>query len=451
MKTLSLKDLYYKPTILGYPSESVDNIESDDGNFSLKISMPDPFAGLPENYFTWPEAQIVARYWTESCTESVKKEIAAHGSEAWRFFKMQGGIGKDVYKNLLAELKVGKEKYEKEGLWIHGYTTPPAYFAEALTEAMNANAELSYEEKPAEEIIVAKKPEVAPAKQVNQPLSEGQELTSVKRCIACGSDQLSISEVKGGFLWLSKFNVLSCAKCGTKFRKKIGGSGGWHLFETQDETNKVWNEYRFQELTAREWVNIGNGGLSDAKQRVVDIEEWLEKLNEGTLKINFRGVDTPVILKPDEELLFAFPNVTLKEPRAVRKSSGGYAGPSFRIAKGVSFRMGRFGSTSESHQEIRDIDRGILTITGERFVFSGNMKTINIDLRKIVQVDPFTDGLALHKEGREKTQYFLWNENIGRMQLTGGDRKYTEPITGLIVKCVMEGAIRNYNRPRRSI
>lgn len=116
---------------------------------------------------------------------------------------------------------------------------------------------------------------------------------------------------------------------------------------------------------------------------------------------------------------------------------------------GVYFRMGRFGSTSESHQEIRDIDRGILTVTGERFIFSGNMKTINIDLRKILQVDPFTDGLALHKEGREKTQYFVWNENIGRMQLSEGDRKYVEPINGMIVKCVMEGAIRNYSKRRR--
>lgn len=82
------------------------------------------------------------------------------------------------------------------------------------------------------------------------------------------------------------------------------------------------------------------------------------------------------------------------------------------MAKGVYFRMGRFGSTSESHQEIRDIDKGVLTITSERFIFSGGMKAINLDLRKVVQVDPFTDRMALHKEGREKTQYFLWNENI---------------------------------------
>lgn len=449
METLSLTDLYYKPTIPGYPSESPEKMVSEDGRFSLSISMPDPFAGLPENYFVWPEAQIVARYWTQQCTDVLNDEVKKNSVEAWQSFKMQEVIGKDAYKNLLAELKAGKEKYEKEGLWIHGYTTPPAYFAQALTQIVEADKALSYEQKSDQEIVVAGSVKTVQPSQINPPLSEGQELTAIKRCVACGSDSLLIGEERGGFLWLGKYQTLLCAKCGTKFRKEINETGGWHLRETKTE-NKVWSEYQFQELTAREWVNIGNGGMSDAKQRVADIEEWLERLSEGTLKVSFKGIDTPVILKPGEELLFALPNVMLKEPRAVRKSSGGYAGPSFRIAKGVSFRMGRFGSTSESHQEIRDIDRGILTVTGERFIFSGNMKTINIDLRKIVQVDPFTDGLALHKEGREKTQYFLWNENIGRMQLTGGDRKYTEPITGLIVKCVMDGAIRNFNKPRRS-
>lgn len=277
--------------------------------------------------------------------------------------------------------------------------------------------------------------------------SNEQDLSTSKKCIACQMGIMSPKTEKV-FCGLFSRDSIICEKCGATFRKS---DSAYKFVKINDRANNIWKEYGRQTLTAREWVNIGNGGMSDEKQRVVDIEQWLERLSEGTIKISFKGVETPVIMKPDEELLFTLPAVTLKEPRAIRKSSGGYAGPSFRIAKGVYFRMGRFGSTSESHQEIRNIDRGILTITGERLVFSGNMKTINLDLRKIIQVDPFTDGLALHKEGREKTQYFVWNENIGRMQLTEGDRSYNEPINGMILKCVMEGAIRNYARPRRSI
>ncbi len=447
MNTLSLKDLYYKPSISGYPSVGPEKIESEGDNFSLNVSISGPFDGMPENYFTWPEAQIVARYWTEQCTAVLKKDIETNNNEARRFFKIQEIIGKEAYNSLLAELKAGKEKYEKEGLWIHGYSTPPMYFAEALIEVINSNKDLLYEEKPVQVMIMPEIPKAASNIQINPKLSDDQDLTSIKRCIACGSDNISVEEEKGGFLWLSRFKTISCAICGTKFRKEIGDADGWHLF-TSEVGNKVWDDYQFQELTAREWVAIGNGGLSDQKQRVIDVENWLGRLSEGTLRVSFRGVDTPVMLKPSEEILFALPDVTLKEPRAVRKSSGGYAGPSFRVAKGVYFRMGRFGSSSESHQEIRDIDRGILTVTGERLIFSGNMKTVNVDLRKIVQIDPFTDGLALHREGREKTQYFVWDENIGRIQLSEGERKYAEPISGMIVKCVMEGAIRNHNKPR---
>lgn len=249
-------------------------------------------------------------------------------------------------------------------------------------------------------------------------------------------------------MWLFKYQVLFCSKCGAEFRKPINSADDWEFYKTRDLT-AIWNKYSYKELAAHEWVNIGNGGVSDQEQRVIDIEDWLQRVSDGVMKVSFKGVDTPVILKPTEQVLFALPGVTLKEPRAVRKSTGGYAGPSFRVAKGVYFRMGRFGSTSESHQEIRNIDRGVLTVTGERLVFSGGMKTINVDLRKIVQVDPFVDGLGLHKEGREKTQYFVWNEHIGTMQLAVGDRKYSEPISGMLVKCVMEGAIRNYDKPRR--
>ncbi len=448
MDTLSLKDLYYKPSIPGYPSIEPEKIESESGNFSLNVSISGPFDGMPENYFTWPEAQIVARYWTEQCTEALKQDIKINNSEAWRSFKMKETIGKEAYGGLLAELKAGKEKYEKEGLWIHGYSTPPAYFAEALIGVINSNKDLLYEEKPAQAVIVPEISKTVSNIQINHKLSDGQDLTSIKKCIACGSDNISVGEERGGFLWSSKFKTISCAICGTKFRKEIGDADGWHLFASEVD-NKVWDDYQFKVLTAREWVTIGNGGLSDQKQRVTDIENWLERLSKGILRVSFKGVDTPVILKPNEEILFALPDVTLKEPRAVRKSSGGYAGPSFRVAKGVYFRMGRFGSSSESHQEIRDIDRGILTVTGERLIFSGNMKTVNVDLRKLVQIDPFTDGLALHREGREKTQYFVWNENIGQMQLSEGERKYTEPISGMIVKCVIEGTIRNHNKLQR--
>ena len=53
-------------------------------------------------------------------------------------------------------------------------------------------------------------------------------------------------------------------------------------------------------------------------------------------------------------------NITLQEPRAVRQTHAAYGGPTIRVAKGVSFRLGGASARSESHEEIRAIDRGSL-------------------------------------------------------------------------------------------
>lgn len=452
---ISLKNLQYHPKLAdGFDGfNQSEEFGEGEEKFSLNISMPSPFSGMPENYFDWPEAKIVANYWTKECTDELEKETKDSdfkilGNSFHK--KMKEIIGDQEYKELLGVMKQAKERYEAEGLWIHGYTTPPIYFAEAISAVLKSGGNLEYKAKsPNNSInmsdIQSTKHGSIVHEQINPLLTTGQDLSSVKKCIACKTGDISQKTEKIFFGLFSRDGII-CDKCGATFRKS---ESGYRFVKTNDQNGNVWKEYGHQTLSAREWVNIGNGGMSDQKQRVVDIEQWLGRLSAGTIKISFKGVNTPVIMKPDEELLFALPGVTLKEPRAIRKSSGGYAGPSFRVAKGVYFRTGRFGSTSESHQEIRDIDRGVLTITSERFVFSGGMKTINLDLRKIVQVDPFTDGLALHKEGREKTQYFLWNEDIGKMTLSEGNRSYSEPLNGMIVKCMMEGTIKNFAKLRR--
>ena len=102
--------------------------------------------------------------------------------------------------------------------------------------------------------------------QKNQPLSDGQGLSSIRRCIICGSDRLSVTSSRSGFLWLDKFQVLSCANCKTRFKQNVNRNK-WCLVGSGKQADKIWQENKGQCLTAREWVNIGNGGMSDEKQK----------------------------------------------------------------------------------------------------------------------------------------------------------------------------------------
>lgn len=444
---LKLEKLYYHASLDS--GDSTDSsFESDDG-FNLSISIPDPLAGMPDNFFDWPEAKIVAKYWTKDCTEKVKSDLKEKGIESWRNFKIKDVIGVDENKELLEKLKLAKMTFEEKSLWPHGYTTPPAYFAQAIGSIMAAGQEgFTYIDKTDIKDIDTPQKDVPilPSKnvQINTPIPNTDDFSNVKYCVLCHSPNVSFKPMPflGGLMTRKTF---ICEACGATLRQS---GQSYKLIATRDQVNKVWQKYAKHTLTAREWVTIGNGGLSDQDQKLADIEQlrkdyelWLTKIRSGKIEVKMINAALPVILKVEEKCYCILPNITLKEPRSVRTSSGYYGGPRVRIAKGVSFGLGRFGSSSESHQEIRNIDSGTIVVTNSRFIFAGKMKTISLDIRKILQIDPFTDGIGLHRDGREKTQYFLWANNLASIKFSQEGREQSQPFSGLILQCLIEGAI----------
>lgn len=144
-------------------------------------------------------------------------------------------------------------------------------------------------------------------------------------------------------------------------------------------TIKCLNCGQINDENAHFCINCGNSLLEsnntpDSHQN--DLEFFAQQLYEN--KVHLPTRDCPVILKRAEEAVLVLPNITLKEPRAVRTSVGGYAGPTIRIAKGISFRLGSGTSRSVSHDEITSIDKGTLTITNKRLIFTGSMKTLKL-------------------------------------------------------------------------
>jgi hypothetical protein len=255
-----------------------------------------------------------------------------------------------------------------------------------------------------------------------------------EKCPACKSSQLRETTEKKllGLLTVRNFICNNCGATFTQHRDK------YKLSKVQITSTPTWQSYGNQILTEKEWKNIAYGGMSDAKQKEADMELWMGKLKEGTIPIQIMGGEAPIIIKKDEELQLTLPSIVLREPRAVRQSSGGYGGPSFRVAKGLYFRVGAFGSTSESHEEMRDIDQGTFSLTNKRVVFSGSKRTIEIPLKKIISMEPYSDGIAIRRSGKEKTQYFI-GVNCAGLTITVDDRIYKESLSGLILMHLIEG------------
>jgi hypothetical protein len=90
------------------------------------------------------------------------------------------------------------------------------------------------------------------------------------------------------------------------------------------------------------------------------------------------------------------------EPRAIRDYISGRAG--VRIMKGVW--IGGTRGRSESHQELRIVDYGTLTITNKKLVFIGKFKTLSIPITSITTITPFLDAVQVSKTGKERSMYF---------------------------------------------
>lgn len=113
-------------------------------------------------------------------------------------------------------------------------------------------------------------------------------------------------------------------------------------------------------------------------------------------------VDVSVSLGADETCYLAR-RATLCEPRAVRTSV--HAGGAVRVARGVTVGAGH--TTSESHDEWREISSGILYVTDRRIIFDGDMINRVIDLRKLLSVEASTRRLTVSCASRQNTMVFV--------------------------------------------
>ena len=146
----------------------------------------------------------------------------------------------------------------------------------------------------------------------------------------------------------------------------------------------------------------------------------------------------PIMLKKGEEAYLILQGITLREPRAVRTSTGAYAGPTIHVMKGVSFRVGGAQGQSQSHDEITDIDQGKIILTNKRLVFTGSKKTLNIDLRKIINITEMDDGIELQRENNQKPEYFIGTTQTTISYKENGKRENLK-ISGYILKLAIKG------------
>ncbi len=165
---------------------------------------------------------------------------------------------------------------------------------------------------------------------------------------------------------------------------------------------------------------------------------FLNHLEKGNT--DFDEMDSNILLDNDEFIKFqSYHSVYLNESKSIRVSTSRHSGRSVRHA-GASYGIGDSISVSESFDEIKTVDIGQITITNKRFIFSGEKKSVDIDIKKITSITPFSDAIKLQRKNKQKVEYFT---NIDHYIFT---REYAGEVyffmmDGYMIKALIESSL----------
>jgi hypothetical protein len=87
---------------------------------------------------------------------------------------------------------------------------------------------------------------------------------------------------------------------------------------------------------------------------------------------------------------------------AVREWHGGSQGVSFRVAKGVRYRVGSTrGHLVTVGSQLQVADTGLLSVTSQRAAFLGERKTVEMPYSKLLGMNVFSDAISFSLANRQ--------------------------------------------------
>ena len=98
-----------------------------------------------------------------------------------------------------------------------------------------------------------------------------------------------------------------------------------------------------------------------------------------------------IVLKYEESALAEIPAVSVDKTVINTELAAGLAGKSFRLTRGIRYRLGEPKSELIRNQWIRSNRKGFLVITDRRVVFSGISNTISVGIDSLFGTRIFAD------------------------------------------------------------
>ena len=110
----------------------------------------------------------------------------------------------------------------------------------------------------------------------------------------------------------------------------------------------------------------------------------------------------PILLTKGESILWVYNDVELFVEKVEREWVGRSGGFSFRIIRGVYYRVGQSKGKPIEKNHMQNCGKGQLIVSSKNLIFYSPQKTLKIPYTKLVGITPYSDGVEIHKDGSKR-------------------------------------------------
>jgi hypothetical protein len=135
----------------------------------------------------------------------------------------------------------------------------------------------------------------------------------------------------------------------------------------------------------------------------------LRQLDEGRFPSSVPRIEgfNPINLERDEKILWSFVNAGFFTPRTRTEYVGRSQGLSLRLMRGVYYRVGAFKGQPIQKQYINHEGTGSFVISDRNVYFVSSEKSVKIPIKKLIAIEPHSDGITLSRDGANTKQYIF--------------------------------------------
>lgn len=190
-------------------------------------------------------------------------------------------------------------------------------------------------------------------------------------------------------------------------------------FSVAKNDKQVTEEEEKELKEIQKYLGLADNEIHASKKELARLRllNEIQKGNLPTVAVN------NLVIQKGETAYWVEPAILGEEKVISRRYEGGSQGVSFRVMKGVSYRVGGHRGQVISETGLVPVSDGEIIFTNKRIIFRGKGKVFAIKLDKILDIRIFQNGLQFSENNKSKPRIVQFKEE-GNQDIVGAVFSY---------------------------